>query len=356
MKRPCDQAKLLFFAFLRSTVSAIATSESKIGPTALSYSSAVGHLAGGGGAAAAAQSQQPQITLRLARRADVASIQKVNLATLPENYNQVFYANHMRQWPELALVAECIDPAAAVNKNKGLYNGPSSIFPSLLSSHHHHHAQPEPNIVAYVLGKVEERPVCNILDDEEAFRENPFGAATGSNTRYVTERLGHVTSLAVSPDFRRQGLARDLMVQLHHHLQSVYACDSVGLHVRKSNSGAAGLYEGFGYEPLEDIPDYYQDGEDAYFMKKVLPPLRVVVENQQMNRSGRNQNHQHHHQHQTGIFSSLRRSKPWDTAGPEHLRLPRMVGRGAADTTTTIDTDDAAADEESSPELLTGTM
>ena len=35
------------------------------------------------------------ISLRLARRSDVPSIQRCNLETLPENYSAAFYVNHM---------------------------------------------------------------------------------------------------------------------------------------------------------------------------------------------------------------------------------------------------------------------
>jgi ribosomal protein S18 acetylase RimI-like enzyme len=356
MKRPSDQAKLLFFAFLRSTVSAIATSESKLGNSVLPYSVVTGSLAGNHlhDHLTAAQQQQeqqqqdeharltgvtggvvglPQITLRLARRTDVPSIQRCNLATLPENYNQQFYSNHLREWPELALVAEYID-------NTDTRVTELSSVSSLYNAYPAQAKEAEPNIVAYVLGKVENKPV-SLLDDEEAFRENPYKSHA---VRYTTERLGHVTSLAVSEDFRRQGLARDLMLQLHYHLKTCYSVDTVGLHVRQSNLAAAGLYEGFGYEEEEMIPNYYQDGEDAYFMKK------------------RFQGEKNLKPHEQGFFRSLRRSKPWETA-PDDLKLPRRVGRRAAAAIQEEEEQRQQQEEEtassssssSSPELLTGT-
>jgi ribosomal protein S18 acetylase RimI-like enzyme len=213
--------------------------------------------------------------------------------------------------------------------------------------------QPEPNIVAYVLGKVEERqrPV-HILDDEEAFRENPYGVRGQSVAQqYTTERLGHVTSLAVSEDFRRQGLARDLMLQLHYHLMASYSVDSVGLHVRQSNRAAAGLYEGFGYQADECIPNYYQDGEDAYFMKKTLSTTGQAA----LLQAHGQQQHVHGHH---GFFQSLgRRAKPWET-GPDGLMLPRSVGRRAAAEERERQMEEEAMEETasmSSPELLTGT-
>jgi ribosomal protein S18 acetylase RimI-like enzyme len=86
----------------------------------------------------------------------------------------------------------------------------------------------------------------------------------------TTTTLGHVTSLAVLEDYRRQGLAAALMEQLHHHLESRHGCTEVGLHVRKSNRAAARLYQRDGYQVESIIPHYYQDGEDAYFMRKDL--------------------------------------------------------------------------------------
>jgi ribosomal protein S18 acetylase RimI-like enzyme len=393
MKRPSDQAKLLFFAFLRSTVSAIATSESKAAvPFSAGVTSSLAHnhnrhlpLS-----VQVQQKQQheqqqlhqqhdkhhhyhqgnqgltehyPHITLRLARRTDVPSIQRCNLATLPENYNQQFYSNHLREWPELVLVAECVDHGQNINgnsdnSNQGIGQGTSasSAVSSLYNAFPGQGHQPEPNIVAYVLGKVEERQrPTNILDDEEAFRENPcrenaFARGQSVATQYTTERLGHVTSLAVSEDFRRQGLARDLMLQLHYHLAASYSVDSVGLHVRQSNIAAAGLYEGFGYEADECIPNYYQDGEDAYFMKKRLTRTFAAPNSgghQQPNLNG-------HH----GFFRSLRRAKPWET-GPDGLKLPRSVGRRAAaeerERQEAEDEETASMSSSSSPELLTGT-
>ena len=38
-----------------------------------------------------------------------------------------------------------------------------------------------------------------------------------------------------------EGLARELMNQLHHHLEASYGVDAVGLHVRQSNVPAERL-------------------------------------------------------------------------------------------------------------------
>lgn len=226
MKRPADQAKLLFLYLLRSSAAALASTPAKC----------------------------DHILLRLAKRTDVPSIQRCNLATLPENYNSQFYVNHMRQWPDLCLVAEHVREDSP-QPRRFQYNG----FPGI---------KPEPRIVGYVLGKVEEQvkqppfslPRSLSPQDRDDFYESLCPE---------TELLGHVTSLAVLQDHRRCGLACALMKQLHYHLQQ-RDCSGVGLHVRKSNVAAARLYQGDGYQIANIIPHYYQDGEDAYFMKKEL--------------------------------------------------------------------------------------
>jgi peptide alpha-N-acetyltransferase len=253
---------------------------------------------------------QPQITLRLARRTDVPSMQRCNLASLPENYNQQFFTNHMRQWPELTIVAEC-------NNLKDLEDRGYSPFPS----------NPDSNIVAYVLGKVEDRtvrvePGATAWDPQYPYEQYNMNS-------YITERVGHVTSLAVLHEFRRQGLARELMNQLHYHLESCYGVDSVGLHVRQSNKPATHLYQRFGYVAAERIPGYYQDGEDAFFMKKQL---------------GRSPLYQQ--QSQQRLFGGFRKSKPWEI-GPDSVQLPRFVGQPVGQSRN---------GPEASPELLTGSM
>ena len=110
MRRPADQAKLLFLALLRSSA-ALATRQEGATATKLTAASAT-RTAGVSQPPPASADRLPStvldghIALRVARRSDVPHIQQCNLATLPENYSATFYHNHMRQWPDLALVAE----------------------------------------------------------------------------------------------------------------------------------------------------------------------------------------------------------------------------------------------------------
>ena len=310
MRRTSDQAKLLFLGLLR-TVSALASTEHKVVPYAA-------HAA-----ASMPPAAFPDITLRLARRRDVPSIQRCNLATLPENYNQQFYANHLRQWPELVLVAESSEPLT--KEQQPIYNP----FPG---------TGPETNVVAYVIGKVEE--VAHMVPESNDPDYYYSGRGVGRTPpAFRTEKLGHVTSLAVLDGFRRKGLAQALMHQLHYHMENCYGVESVGLHVRVSNAPAAKLYNAFGYKVAEVIPSYYQDGEDAYLMKKVL----TSWDQQQQQQLTQEQIDQRNHR---SLFGNLRRAKPWESGDPE-LLLPRIVGQPQAD---------SSEEEPKSPELLSGAM
>lgn len=235
MKRPADQAKLLFLYLLRSSAAALANSTPSRAST------------------------EAHFLLRLATRTDVPFIQRCNLATLPENYNQQFYQNHMATWPDLCLVAEQISSPQQQQEERRFLSYRN--FPGM-NPNNIHPAKPPTKIVGYVLGKVEEKVV------QPPFASVPSRYHHNDYYSQQTELLGHVTSLAVLQEHRRVGLAGELMKQLHLHLKQKHCCNGVGLHVRKSNVAAAQLYQNDGYHIQNIIPEYYQDGEDAYFMKK----------------------------------------------------------------------------------------
>jgi ribosomal protein S18 acetylase RimI-like enzyme len=314
MKGPSDQAKLLLFALLRSTATALATTGEK-------------------SVAASARMMLPtmNIQLRLATRNDVPGLQRCNLACLPENYNAEFYGSHLKQWPELALVAEHV-PSSHSNKNQ-------NIQPQQHSFRRPFQPSPEPKIVAYVLGKVETRPV--VFDYHNPDHE--FSSSARSS-----ETIGHVTSLAVLQEYRRQGLAQALMTQLHFHLEHYAHCGNLvtacGLHVRKSNVAACRLYQQDGYEIAQMIPSYYQDGEDAYFMKKTVPLLNPTASYQQQQQA------------KSSRKRDFRMSKCWKH-GPDELILPRRHELPVEEEEDAEEQSTASSSSSSSsPELLTGTM
>lgn len=77
---------------------------------------------------------------------------------------------------------------------------------------------------------------------------------------------GHITNIAVHPDFRRKGLGKKLLFQLMKQT-SKQGIDKFTLEVRRSNSPAIGLYLRMGFSLMGVRPGYYDDnGEDALIM------------------------------------------------------------------------------------------
>jgi len=372
-------------SLLRTSFSSALTSSSSSASTSASASSAAAAAAGeilarhviGGGRPSTRQPQpqpRPQtqtlIRLRLATRTDVPAIQRCNLACLPENYNSQFYCSHLRQWPEFALVAEAVETTLPPLL-EGQEEEEEEEHRDDYGNHHGHNQQQmfrppkspshpstsgfgyagfgssggggggEPKIVAYVLGKVETRPVIEYDDPfmtggpspptRQSRHRAPYHIHNGGRRHHTGqfETLGHVTSLAVHHDYRRLGLAKALMEQLQTHMQHYRGggqnhnhgmmrnvngsggagVTSCGLHVRVSNEAAYRLYQNDGYEVESVLPHYYQDGEEAYYMRKMLPRL------QQRQRSS-----------YTAFDNPLffgNNKKIW-RHGPDCLRLPRI--------------------------------
>lgn len=79
--------------------------------------------------------------------------------------------------------------------------------------------------------------------------------------------IGHVKDLAVAPEYRGRGVGRTLLAR---GLSLVFAdgVRRVKLEVREGNEAAQQLYREFDFELHHVVPEYYDDGEDAYVMVK----------------------------------------------------------------------------------------
>lgn len=184
------------------------------------------------------------VQVRIARRGDINCIKSINELTLPENYSEQFYNHQLFNWPHLALVAEHVfDQGSPTPQRKA-------------------------EVIGYVLGRIDG------LVPLEKGEVRQKDAGTG----------GHVTSLAVLPTWRKQGIAVKLMVTLHQRMTKHHSAKSSSLHVRVSNDAAVRLYRDLlGYEIMKVVEGYYQDGENAYFMvadltrevEKVVQPVIV---------------------------------------------------------------------------------
>jgi ribosomal-protein-alanine N-acetyltransferase len=92
----------------------------------------------------------------------------------------------------------------------------------------------------------------------------------------------HIATIATHPDFRRQGIAQELLAHVLK-LGAEEGAVSSFLEVRESNAAAQALYHKFGYEQTGRRPRYYKDnGEDAILM--TLENLRDKMDTRTGNR------------------------------------------------------------------------
>ncbi|EMR09126.1 hypothetical protein PNEG_02469 [Pneumocystis murina B123] len=155
------------------------------------------------------------MNIRLARVEDLPGMQQVNLTNLPENYQMKYYLYHLLTWPQLSYVATNA-------KNR---------------------------IIGYVLAKMDE------TDD--------------------TSQQGHITSLSVLRNYRRLGIAAQLMRQSQQAMVDNFQAKYVSLHVRKTNRAALKLYRNnLNFVVVGVEKEYYADGEDAFLMRCDLGHLK----------------------------------------------------------------------------------
>lgn len=83
--------------------------------------------------------------------------------------------------------------------------------------------------------------------------------------------LGWIVTLGVSEAYRRQGVGQALLLRCEELMNTRL----VRLSVRKSNQGAIRLYEHVGYHILDTWKNYYNGGEDALILEKVIVPKNL---------------------------------------------------------------------------------
>jgi len=72
--------------------------------------------------------------------------------------------------------------------------------------------------------------------------------------------------VGVLPEYRRQGLAKELMDKC----ERVMNMPLIKLSVRRSNQAAIQLYQKLGFTQVDVWNKYYYDGEDGIVMEKQL--------------------------------------------------------------------------------------
>ena len=92
------------------------------------------------------------------------------------------------------------------------------------------------------------------------------GKVIGFGGMWLMFEEGHITTLAVAPQYRRRGVGRALLVALIKEA-ICRGAERLALEVRESNTVAQNLYAHFGFSAVAFLPKYYLDtGEDAVVM------------------------------------------------------------------------------------------
>lgn len=202
------------------------------------------------------------VNIRRATIDDIICMQNANLHNLPENYMMKYYMYHILSWPEISFVATTTSNVFDEEDLKDDDNDNNELMVDDLITGNQikldpTYVRPGEKLVGYVLAKMN--------DDPDQQNEPPNG---------------HITSLSVMRTYRRMGLAEKLMRQALFALREVHDAEYVSLHVRQSNRAALHLYrDTLEFEVLKIEKGYYQDGEDAYAMKKVLDLKELAVVN-----------------------------------------------------------------------------
>lgn len=135
--------------------------------------------------------------LRPFKCTDLFHFNRVNLDHFTETYSTAYYLNYLATWPDLCFVsthASCSESASASASASGSNAAGSGGGGG------------DTQIMGYLFGKA----------------EGTDGAAPGAGPK-EKERHGHVTAVTVGPEFRRLGLARELMGLLEEASSLMYS-------------------------------------------------------------------------------------------------------------------------------------
>jgi ribosomal protein S18 acetylase RimI-like enzyme len=97
------------------------------------------------------------------------------------------------------------------------------------------------------------------------------GALVGSALAFTRRDSDSVRaySLAIAKTARGQGLGARLFRELEKRSRKA-GFARMHLEVAHGNDAAIGLYEKLGYQRVRSIPEFYEDGKDAWRMEKAL--------------------------------------------------------------------------------------
>ena len=90
---------------------------------------------------------------------------------------------------------------------------------------------------------------------------------------YLVSRLlpgiGDLASLAIDSAYRRRGVGAALLAAIEQRFKG-YGVNEINLEVRKTNLIGLVFWQNMGFVPFGTLPAFYEDGEDAVRMRKIL--------------------------------------------------------------------------------------
>jgi len=114
--------------------------------------------------------------------------------------------------------------------------------------------------------------LSELLDNDRAYYlvAKVNDRAVGYIGIWLVAGEGHITNVAVHPEYRRRGIGHQLLTAVER-LASERGVTRLTLEVRVSNEAAQSLYRKLGYAPAGIRRRYYRDNdEDALIMWKDL--------------------------------------------------------------------------------------
>lgn len=106
-------------------------------------------------------------------------------------------------------------------------------------------------------------PICHGVVAEEE------GEVIGYACQTVLFEDAELLNIAVSPQHRKKGVGRAIIEKIEQKATELGA-ERLLLEVRVGNEAALSLYRSFGFEDLSVRKRYYEDGEDALVMQKII--------------------------------------------------------------------------------------
>jgi ribosomal protein S18 acetylase RimI-like enzyme len=102
------------------------------------------------------------------------------------------------------------------------------------------------------------------------------GAVTGFIIAEASRRgLGHIITIDVLPQSRREGLGSKLLAAAEERLRGA-RCHTVALETAVDNASALAFYKRHQYSVVKTIPRYYSNGVDALVLEKDLHSAAVA--------------------------------------------------------------------------------